>query len=203
MKKKVLEIPDAQERTLTEISQFKDETKQMADILTLGIVKILTRSAYEPEDHLWRQMGVRVLFSLIETLCYRLKQLIILNGDFLKFKLGEIVCLEEKSFRVNKKGIIEKRKAYPDMTGNIKFVFQMMAKLISSDFKIDLESRKWKSFQSAVKIRHRITHPKNPSDLEVSLQDYKVAGDSYHWFVKCYNQLIEDSKEYFQSRRIS
>lgn len=95
----------------------------MADSLTHGIAKILTRYLDEPGDHFWRQVGVRVVFSLVDTLCYRMKKLIVLNGDFSKFELGEIVCLKEKSFRVKPEGDVEIKNTYPNAIGKVKFVF--------------------------------------------------------------------------------
>ena len=52
----------------------------------------------------------------------------------------------------------------------------------------------WKVFQEAVDIRNRVTHPKKPSDLNVTKTDFKKVIRAHDWYVANLRKLSKAIK---------
>lgn len=47
----------------------------------------------------------------------------------------------------------------------------------------------WKKLRNTIKVRHKLTHPKNKKDLEIFLREYEDAEIGFNWFVRKIGEL--------------
>lgn len=54
---------------------------------------------------------------------------------------------------------------------NIKATFKMFAEIFDINHQLNTSDESWQKFISALKIRHRLMHPKSPSEFHISFED--------------------------------
>jgi len=178
---------------------IQNETKEMFDLLIQEISRIREKTIEEPENHCWRRVYIRSVFSMIDSICFRLKAEILDARKGLleknKFSPGEISMLKEQAYEVNNKGKVTKRKIYLKSEKNFKFAFCTAAKL-TKGFNLDVSGVGWKSFTDAVKIRNRVTHPKSISDFSILKKDLSTVNRTFKWVLATYNEYIKGRVKY-------
>jgi len=163
------------------------------------------------DDQFTRRAAIRVFFSTVEGENYFRNHwaLTIFNEqskklstvflhpderkDFVKFKEPEIAILKGEEYFLNSNGKAKKQKLRLRFIENFLFSMAMMAKAIRSNFELDVGGNGWDSFRKAVKIRDRITHPKNKEDFNVTDEDIEIFNQAVMWYLESQNQLLEMS----------
>lgn len=190
------------ENKYRELLILNNDTRKMTEIFLDDLSKGMKKTEEEPEDECWRRLVVRTAMSQIETMCFRLKKYVLFLSPFLHKKISpkdEMWLKEEKVEK--KKGEIKRKKFFPEAKENLKFAFKMYGWMLNFEFNIE-KIEGWESYKKAVEIRHRITHPKSISDLEVSLKDYDIVGSTYQWFSDCFTELRLKAKQKFDELKI-
>jgi len=119
-----------------------------------------------------RRAYVRAVFAFMEGVIHWQKMSTLNLGIlFGKVTLHELVVLEGINLKINDKGDVESYSDFPKFLNNIKFAFKIYSKSIDSDFELSLGGVGWQSVQKAVKIRDRLMHPKEPSQLIVTNEE--------------------------------
>lgn len=156
--------------------------------------KELVDNERESED--LRRISIRTFFSIIEAMCYRLKVSALSRAEIkgMRLKKQEIAIINEESFFLDEKGVPRIKKIYPKVTSNLRFAFKIFARVFVAEFKLDLGGDEWEEFQKAVDIRNRVTHPKNPSDMNVTKTDFKKVIRAFDWFVANIQKLFKAIK---------
>jgi len=181
------------------LTKTRDESKRMFELLKEEISEVAKRLRKDPKSQCWRRIFVRSVFSMIESECYRLKEntlSLIRKNSFErnKFSPGDISLLEEKAYSLDNKGRIEEKSIHLKTESNLRFAFSSAAKF-SLDFKLDVSDTGWESFKKAIKIRHRVTHPKKISDLSISDEEKDSVKKAFLWFIDSFKSLkISQSK---------
>lgn len=175
-----------------EVDAFKKQIKKvlaengkMLDMLSAEVITCQSLVDDNPGSEELRRISVRTLFSNIEAICNRLKLSVLpfAEANVKKLEKEEIAMINEESYFLDEYGEAKKRKAYPNFASNLQFAFKVYTRVTGSDFKLDVESIQWKKFKKAIKIRNRITHPKNLSDMKISKDDFRKATNAYNWFL--------------------
>lgn len=131
-----------------------------------------------------RRAYVRTLFALIEGMVYQMKKVALCayESDQVEFTDAEISILKEETYELTKKGAAKSVQRYPKTLENIRFSFYAYAKVFKSNFILDVDNNGWQSLNEVMKIRNRITHPKNIKDISISDKDIKVIDQAAKWF---------------------
>jgi hypothetical protein len=53
-----------------------------------------------------------------------------------------------------------------------------------------LSDNGWAELRKAIRVRHRLTHPKSPDDLDVSVEDLKAVRTGVSWFNRTVRDLV-------------
>jgi hypothetical protein len=170
---------------LEKIRTIVAENGKMLDMLSDELRTCQSLVDANPRSEELRRISVRTLFSNIEAICYRLKlsALPFAEAKTVKLENEEIAMINEESYFLADNGAAKIKKVYPKFTSNLQFTFKVYARVLGSDFKLDVESDKWDKFREAIDIRNRITHPKNLSDMKISKDDFRKATNAYNWFL--------------------
>lgn len=130
---------------------------------------------------------IRCIVSLIEADLHVLRSQLA-NRIVERYELyGELnihllTLLMDESPSISNSGEITLRRKEESLTRFCKFLHKQNAKL--SECEINLfEGKGWDDFQEIIKIRNRITHPKELSDISVSLEDIERSKNAINWYL--------------------
>lgn len=147
----------------------------------------------QDDNQFTRRSFIRNVFSFIEGNIYMLKQEILVklrHSRLIKLEPEEILALKEESPSVDKNGKIKAITKYVDLLSNIRVTFRYYTKIFDFKYDLDVSKNYWHIFQSSLKVRHRITHPKVESDMNISDQELVDTYISYFWFKQCVINML-------------
>jgi hypothetical protein len=153
------------------------ETMEMAEVFNKDIKKIIEFSEtikYESEAQFWMRVMVRTIVDSIDALIFRLRK-----------TARELIEL---------RGIENELPPKPKKI-NLRYIFKVLAIAFNSTFEIKEDDEKLKDYSEARAIRNRITHPKELTDLNISLKgEYVKFSDTFIWVSECIKKLSKQSK---------
>jgi len=143
---RVIEVADEK------IKQYKDSSE----------------SRFLNEQETWFRLIIRILITTIDATCFKLKQLALIKNKERNRQLDE-KDIEKLTEKRSDGGLF-----FLSTAENMKYSFKMYAAAFDSDYKIKY-GKEWATFLRVQNKRKGLTHPKNKSDLSVSISDYKAA----------------------------
>jgi len=69
-----------------------------------------------------------------------------------------------------------------------RFAFATCSRAFGITNTLNVGDARWDSFQKAIEMRNRITHPRTPEDLHLSDEDFEQIKLALFWFSE--NQLV-------------
>jgi hypothetical protein len=160
--KRVVEISDEK------IQQYKDRPERQ----------------FLNEQETWIRLSIRLLFTTIEAVCFKLKQFALIGYKVRNKPLDvkdRIKLTEEKE---------DGSPSFLHTDDNLKYAFKMAAVSVDKTYQIEF-GKEWAIFQKLLKKRNGLTHPKKIGDLAVSIKDQGDAADIGIWFGKILNGLTK------------
>lgn len=144
----------------------------------------------------WRRALVRAFASNVEGACFVWRQVairLICSDNSRQIPVTKLALLQDKEFRVQKNGKLKEDRQRQASIGYIAFTFRTCAELLTipSD-EIDrwFSDDGWRRFQDAIDVRDRLTHPKQPFDVEISDEGAALVSGAFHWFADRIAQLV-------------
>ena len=142
-----------------------------------------------------RRNTYRATFAYFEGIIYGIKQLILTaRGSMHQVELNdaEITILSELRYHVNDRGKIrEEKNNFIKLKANILFTYKTAAKAFQlNNFALDNSGKGWESFNRAIEVRNRVTHPKSITEIIISDEDMKNGAEAINWFSKEYQKFI-------------
>jgi len=142
-----------------------------------------------------RRMHIRGIFATIEAVIYVMKQIALAahpDPKCLTISEAERAFAMERVFKLMPSGDVEQQAAKIPLETNIKFAFKLLAKAGSASTVLDISGTEWQSLQGAIKVRDRITHPKNISDLTISDTELSDAMIGFNWLMASHLKFGRD-----------
>jgi hypothetical protein len=150
-----------------------------------------------------RRTFVRASFAFHEAIIYWLKSLVIdgLASRALKsgnIEITKLMLLQDNSYRPNKRGKIDSDANRVPLLNFCAFTLRSAAECARVDPDPWFSDNGWEQFQIALKIRHRITHPKRAEDLDITDDEMGAVRESHRWLLnrlvairnsKCHSEL--------------
>lgn len=138
-----------------------------------------------------RRLYVRSVFALLEGEISERKKIALARHTNASpiFSDDEISLLMEHDTFLDNAGRAKVRSMHLPLSANLQFSLHVIAKAYSIEFNID-KSHGWESVLKAIKIRHRITHPKSNADIRISDEDMKIVDDALDWYKEIWGNLI-------------
>lgn len=163
-----------------------DPHADLADLFTAATTDITDlqkrlREADSPTD---RRALVRSVFAFVESMLFALKQEALHHSSI--FSPAELALLREESYELGDDGEAWIRPARLTLKRNLKFTFIAFAKAWRTRSRLDLSDAGWQNFQSALKVRDRLMHPKRIADLDVSDDEVRMVNHASVWFIGTY-----------------
>ena len=155
----------------------------------------LTRIADQEDrlDQFWARTLTRALISWIEATTHEMKLVVQAAADagFIDLSSGERRVLEEQSYELNDRAIPSPRPKYVPVDKLTRFVFHLFGRVYGIDVTLPVGENGWRQLLLAIRIRHRITHPKEPSNLEISTGEVTVVTEAFRWYFTRLAELLQ------------
>jgi hypothetical protein len=172
----------------TEINNYKFVFSELMQDVETAYAKLS-----ESDNQYNRRVYVRTLFALVEGELFNKKQLALkmfLLGR-VSFTESELAIIKEEQYYLNNLGNAETRNLFLRLPENLRFTFDSYARAFTCKFKLDVKCSGWDAFLNAVKIRNRITHPKQQMNLEINDKDLYVIKTASKWYRDISIKLME------------
>lgn len=160
--------------------------------------------AIEATDNQYnRRNFVRCVFSGIEGITFFLRQDTLgrLADRPDLYSDAEVALLKEESYRLDENGIAKARPLYSRLEANLKFSVAMFFRGLPNKGIPELSGEGWTAFKEGVRIRHRITHPKSASSLDLGDEEMAKVKTAYVWFTANLMRTIIGSLQLLNEKR--
>ena len=157
------------------------EFMKLTDLVTRDLDKCVEISNTHLGDMTWQRLVVRAAFSTIDSICFKLNELVYCFSKFLKHKFAEVDEAFLVGYRKERSGKIT--RCYPGLSEYVKRTLKNSSEFFTSS-PIDFSDTQWQMFLDSIEIRDRITHPKNTADLLITQKEYDKVADAFVWFNK-------------------
>ena len=196
-------MPPEQHRALME--SMPPEHRALAELhnallseLTAEIRTVVRGKAGKELSQSERRMFIRVSFATIEALIFVMKQIALAAHPDPKcptISEAERAFAMEQDFKLTSSGDVERRAAKIPLETNIRFAFRLLAKASNAPTVLDVSGTEWRSLLRAIKVRDRITHPKNISNLTISDEELSDVVIGFKWVLTSRIKLGNDVRQ--------
>ena len=144
---------------------------------------------HSDDSQFWRRTLVRTVFSMFEAMNSILKEKAIraaCSGDKTSFNATRIELLGDHLYRILKNGKLEQEPRRAPFIHYTAFILRSLSEESYTEATFFAENG-WNEFQKTVDVRHRITHPKQNTDMDISDGELKSLEEAVRWY---YNAAI-------------
>lgn len=160
---------------------------------------LLDELRHQRDSEAVRRLYVRAVFAFVEAFACIMREKAILalsaqanNGG--PIHVTKIAFLDDGSYALTDTGHIQRKDRSPYPFGpHFAFTLRTLAEAaqVSDDY---IQGPGWDAFKRAIKIRNRITHPKNAHDVAISDGDYSTVHQGLKWaFNSCIDIMSRSS----------
>lgn len=153
---------------------------ELTSALHQDVVSLFSQANVDGSS-LSKRSAVRAAFAAIEGLVSATKGLVLepLHAVRPHYSDAEIALLREQTYSLTSKGDAVAQPRFLRLEENLRFVWKMFVKEWGIDLDVDFQGDGWVAFCSSVKVRNRITHPRTPSELEVTDAEFSRVEKGY------------------------
>lgn len=176
----------------TWIHNWIDEYKKVMDPLHNDL-HLAAAGLHRHNQDFWRRVYIRSMFAMIEADIFQRKRLALAGHENSPiFEADDLTVLREVQYTVKKNGNTTTRPSYIELSSNYRLSFQLSARAMDSKFELNVGGQEWRDFLQCIEIRHRITHPKFPSCMDVSKDDVEMAQRVSSWCQQNKDQFVQE-----------
>lgn len=134
-------------------------------------------------DQYHRRAYLRSLFAYSEAILFRLKQHLLDQREVLNVSItdNEKLILDEQKVEMQSDGTLQRKDLMPAHKSNVMFTLKFMARKLELQREPDFGDVGWRAYCNSLDKRHSLTHPKFPSDLQVSNDDLTALQKADEW----------------------
>lgn len=104
--------------------------------------------------------------------------------------VARIVLLFDGALRADTQGKIQIEPVRVPFKNNCAFLLRTAADCAQLDPSIFFSDNGWEQMQKALQARHRITHPKDPKDLDIIDEELAAIGAAIEWLTNCFWKIF-------------
>jgi hypothetical protein len=141
-----------------------------------------------------RRVIVRSAFAFIEATVYSLKN-IVAKSPRMTLHHKDLMMTSEFTYDLSESGEIKKRRAKLRLAPNVRYAFKLFKQHFGVSYELDVGGQEWQFFLKSIKVRDRITHPKQLSDLSISDNELIEVFVVTDWFTFNFGEIMAQSVE--------
>jgi len=137
-----------------------------------------------------RRTYVRCSLAFIEGHLYWLKETVrcwlIAHASYLRdVDVNRLVVLQDDLPKPGNTGKLTLEPSRLPFLPYCACIMRTAAECVGVDADAFFSDNRWNEVRKAIGIRHRITHPKNASDLEIADNEMETIGEAHRWIYNC------------------
>jgi hypothetical protein len=134
------------------------------------------------------------MFAEIEAWMHLFRRLSLdpIGGAEIALDESEKALLKEEDYEIGEKGEVRVRPYFGKFLPTFRFIVAMFIKVNGLQTVIDYSTGGWDALQKSIKIRNRLTHPREPIELEVTNDEVELITTAYNFQRGVFNKLLED-----------
>jgi hypothetical protein len=155
-------------------------------------VRKLLEDATAAEDYLEqkdsqfaRRAYVRSVFAYIEGTVWLIKQVclrVAIEGNLSELSLAEQALLSDTAYDLKSNGEPYEQQKFLRLPDNLRFAVRVVNRLCHSSIDLEVGSIRWERFLKVLDTRHRITHPRDATGIDVGDEEINLAIEVCGWF---------------------
>ncbi len=189
---------------MADLYERLDEIQGMTRVLTQDVERLRPHvgedvSISEGEEAN-RRFYVRAVFALVEAVVEQHKRLLIDLAERNRIALpaGVREVLSEQAPLVKDNGTVMYREQYLQLERKLRAVYRAAGEAFEHPLVVDFGDAGWQSFQAALDVRNRITHPKTYQDCHVEGEALDTVNRGHNWFRALNNEFVRVAREHRQ-----
>jgi hypothetical protein len=191
--------------TMVDLKRYEKALERFEDLLTLAEVLMTdvtdTEKKIDTHNPSSKRNYVRSVFAMVEGGINAICSTILEAKDMAGWVLSadEVDTLSDSTFFFNQNAIMTgKRRRFAPLLKRIKVAFAISRKMMNEDCGMDFTGKDWNRFRKALEIRHRLSHPKQSIDLEISNGDIALTDAARDWFRLGVQRFFKTIKNYLK-----
>jgi hypothetical protein len=143
-------------------------------------------------DQFWARTLLRIFHSHVEAITWE-QRLIVRSAHaagLMSLSEEEAGALAEVVFDLDDRARPVRRSRFTPTDRMVRFAFHLFARAYGLADRLDVSGPGWQKFLKTLTIRNRITHPKEPSALEITVQEGTQAMEALTWYFLAQGELI-------------
>jgi hypothetical protein len=141
-----------------------------------------------------RRAYVRSIFSSTEGIIWLIKQVCLkapVVGGVRRMEAGEYALLQDQGYDLKNNGEIAVQMKFLRLPDNFRFTVRVFNRLFRATIDLEVGKQPWSEFLQALKIRHRITHPKDVDSLEISDSEVEICRRVSSWMNDVFYSIVQ------------
>ena len=136
------------------------------------------------DSQFWRRTYIRTAFAFIEAMNGILRVTALraaTSNEKTELRLTRIALLDETGFSIQKNGTLKEEDQRHPFLNYTAFILRSLAEESYGEASF-FGDNGWNELQKAVQIRHRLTHPKGGSDMNISDEELTGVHEAMRWY---------------------
>jgi hypothetical protein len=190
-----------------------EKFKTLGDV-TRRIQKLL-EDACEAENYLKnnnsqfaKRAYIRSTFAYMEGTIWLFKQLIVqtvfqskaVTNPLRLLSIAELGLLSDVSYDLKDNGESYEQQKFLPISKNLRFTVSIMNRFTHGSIDLQTDSKTWGHFNKTIKVRNRITHPKNAGEIDITNEEIQHATEVCNWFNDISQNCIDAFHKSFQKK---
>jgi hypothetical protein len=125
--------------------------------------------------------AIRTIFAGAEAIVWYMKALtarvVELNAEL--YSPYELAALKDETYTVATNGKVNVRANFVPISTSLRLISSLLLCAQVSDVSLELHPSAMATLEQSLKIRHRLTHPKSATDMDVTVADFHGALESW------------------------
>src|SRR5208337_337773 len=178
---------------LTETRAFIDVIEQDVDTA----LEILSKD----DTPYNRRAFIKNYYSFLEGLLYYMRQEVIKKAMSAPgtLSVAEMAVLKEETYYVSGKGKVQTQEKHLSFEQSFRISFHYFFKHVDS-VRVDYGNGGWRALLEGLKIRNRITHPKQASQLTITEEELERVKIGKNWCDNQWRLLVQEHRTQMQRR---
>ncbi len=152
-------------------------------------------------DQFWARAVVRSFFAWLEGYTFEMRSMAL---DAHRIGLSpltevELAILLESTYELDDRAHPRVRSKFQPIERLMRFALTTLAKVYDFEMTFLTSGDEWRKFQDTLRLRHRITHPKDVQALEINIDEIVMAMNAFTWCYHTYAQFFEQVSSQFKS----
>jgi len=172
--------------------------RQLYDILGADVERCIEGLRQELDNHgrlddFWTRAEIRAFFAMVEATTHELRRIVCEAAErgLVELTVAERGALSDVAYDLNDRAVPSSKPRFIPIERHLRFVYRLYSRIFETETELPIGDSGWEAFKKTLAIRNRITHPKDPASLEVTVDEFEILNRATAWYVGCMKDLID------------